>query len=58
MKLIYVDNNATTAVAPEVIEAIQPYLTTEYLNPSSMYDASKPAAKAFSVSTITVSVMY
>jgi cysteine desulfurase len=46
--MIYVDNNATTPVAPEVVEAIQPYLTSEYLNPSSMYDASKPAAKAIS----------
>jgi cysteine desulfurase len=46
MKMIYVDNNATTPVAPEVVEAIQPYLTSEFLNPSSMYDASQPAAKA------------
>jgi cysteine desulfurase len=52
--MIYVDNNATTAVAPEVIEAIQPYLTTEYLNPSSMYDASKPAAKAIASARRTV----
>ncbi len=54
MKTIYVDNNATTAVAPEIIDAIQPYLTAEYLNPSSMYDASRPAAKAIRDSRRTV----
>ena len=39
------DNNATTQVAPEVVEAMMPFLTTDYFNPSSMYDpASGPAA--------------
>jgi cysteine desulfurase len=46
MQTIYVDNNATTAVAPEVYEAMVPYLTTEYFNPSSMYDAAHAAAEA------------
>jgi cysteine desulfurase len=46
MNVIYVDNNATTRVAPEVVEAMRPFLTDEYFNPSSMYEAAKPAARA------------
>jgi len=38
MQTIYMDNNATTAVAPEVLDAMVPYFTTEYYNPSSMYE--------------------
>ena len=43
---IYLDNNATTAVAPEVLEAMLPFLTVEYFNPSSVYERAKPAANA------------
>ena len=35
--MIYLDHNATTAVAPEVLEAMMPYLTSEWGNPSSSY---------------------
>jgi len=35
--MIYLDHNATTPVLPEVLEAMMPYLTTEWGNPSSAY---------------------
>lgn len=46
MNIIYADNNATTPVAPEVVEAMTPFLTTEYFNASSMYDPALHVAHA------------
>ncbi len=37
MKTVYVDNNATTKVAPEVLEEMLPYFSELYGNPSSMH---------------------
>src|ERR1043166_162228 len=36
-RLYYFDNNATTRIAPEVLEAMLPFLTDHWGNPSSAY---------------------
>lgn len=45
-KVIYLDNAATTKTKPEVVEAMLPYFTEYYGNPSSIYDFSAPAKAA------------
>jgi cysteine desulfurase len=54
MRTIYADNNATTRVAPEVYQAMIPYLTEDYFNPSSMYEAARGAAGAIAQARSTV----
>ncbi|MBN1591168.1 MAG: cysteine desulfurase NifS [Pirellulales bacterium] len=44
MKLVYADNNATTQVAPEVLDAMLPFFKDQYFNPSSMYESARPVA--------------
>ncbi len=44
--VVYVDNNATTRVAPEVTEAMMPYLTDLYGNPSSIHSFGGQVAHA------------
>lgn len=46
MKTIYLDNNATTAVAPEVRDAMLPYFGELYGNPSSMHSFGGQVAGA------------
>ena len=45
-KLIYLDNAATTKTRPEVVEAMLPYFTEYYGNPSSVYTFSAESKKA------------
>lgn len=45
-KLIYLDNAATTKTAPEVVEAMLPYFTEYYGNPSSVYSFAGESKKA------------
>ncbi len=42
----YFDNNATTQVDPEVVDAMLPFLREQYGNPSSIYGLGKAARKA------------
>ena len=44
--MIYLDNAATTATAPEVVEAMLPYFTENYGNPSTIYSLGSAAKKA------------
>lgn len=44
--MIYLDNNATTRIAPEVFEAMKPFLTEFYGNPSSAYSFSRKSETA------------
>ena len=43
---VYADNAATTKVHPEVLNALMPYLTEHFGNPSSLYTIGQTASKA------------
>jgi len=57
-KIIYLDHAATTATRPEVVEAMLPYFTEEFGNPSSIYDmgAKNKAVIATARETIARSI--
>jgi cysteine desulfurase len=54
MERIYFDNAATTALDPEVLDAMMPYLTEKFGNPSSIYSYGREARLAIETSRKTV----
>lgn len=54
MRTIYLDNNATTAVAPEVRDAMLPYFSDLYGNPSSMHSFGGQVAEAMENSRLSL----
>lgn len=46
MKRVYLDNSATTKVSDEVVNAMLPYFTEKYGNPSSLHTAGRDAREA------------
>jgi len=54
---IYLDNNATTKVDPAVVEAMLPYLTTYYGNPSSMHSFGGQVGKAIQTARSQVATL-
>lgn len=53
-KMIYLDNAATTKTRPEVVEAMLPYFTELYGNPSSVYDFATPSKQAVAQARETI----
>ncbi len=53
-QIIYLDHAATTYVKPEVFEAMKPYFTEEYGNPSSIYSIGRSNRKAVEDARISV----
>jgi cysteine desulfurase len=54
MSVIYADNNATTRVAPEVSEAMSPFFTEAYFNPSSMYEAARQTSQSMALARMEI----
>ena len=55
--MIYMDNAATTRMCPAAVQAMQPYLTEFYGNPSAMYQAGRRAREAVRRSRDIISTM-
>ena len=53
-RFIYLDNAATTKTRPEVVDAMLPYFTEYYGNPSSVYEFSNESKKAINRSRETI----
>ena len=53
-RFVYADNAATTPVSKEVVEAMTPYLTDFWGNPSSMYSKGREARRGLDEARETV----
>ena len=57
MKIVYLDNNATTQVAKEVLESMLPYFSEYYGNPSSMHSFGGQVAQKIRVAREQVAAL-
>ena len=53
-RMIYLDNAATTRTAPEVVNAMVPYFSELYGNPSSIYGIAARSKEAITSSRETI----
>ncbi|HNW27247.1 MAG TPA: aminotransferase class V-fold PLP-dependent enzyme, partial [Spirochaetota bacterium] len=51
---VYLDNNATTMIAPEVLDAMMPFLKERYGNPSSMHAFGGSVAREVALARMNV----
>ena len=54
MQPVYLDNNATTRVDPSVVEAMLPYFTEQFGNPSSMHSFGDKVGRALKQARVQV----
>ncbi len=54
---IYLDNNATTRIAPEVLDAMMPWLRDGYGNPSSVYGPGRAASAALDTARAQIAAL-
>lgn len=57
MDLVYLDHNATSPLAPEVFEAMRPFLVEAYGNPSSLHQAGQRARVAIEAARAQVAAL-
>src|ERR1700730_14684180 len=58
MNRVYLDHNATTGVAPEVLEAMLPYLSAEYGNAASIHTFGQKVPPAVETAREQVAALF
>lgn len=56
--MIYLDNAATTKIAPEVLDAMMPYLTEQYGNAGSLHKLGRSASAAVQMARSQVATLF